>query len=1210
MSDRDRPGLDAEVAALHAKSRANLELAVILRGTISEARNRSRRSEIPTPAVHPDTSRIFAALARQEQDPTLTHYPEAAVRLAARLGARSLGFTDPAEDELRRPGAISRLFRKHLLEAGNSPSRVYAILRAWTGAAVSLGMERIRPRPRIPTDFDEVTYLLAHPDVARTVAAGGLRSGYDHWVRYGQQEGRAAHFRKRARRGRQERVQPPPGVPQDFDEDGYLFFNPDVANAVAQGRFPTGYAHWTAFGRAEGRGGGTWEPAPDRSGFLTLLEARPYGVNLYGFLSARSGLGTAGRSCARQLAAAQIPTHSIDVPPWSDAAAARRVPDFSAYRINVLQQNADDILPLARSYGTKLLQGCYNIGYFVWEMPSARPDWRHIYSYLDEIWAPSEFCRQAFQQATSLPVLRVPYSVEGLETKIAHSREYFQIPTGVFAFGCIFDVSSYMERKNPLCLIEAFRREFGDSSDVLLCLKFVNSGADHANVRAMSDAISGASNIRLFDKLMTESELVSFQNAIDCLVSPHRAEGFGLNLAEAMYLGKPVIATRYSGNLDFMRDDNSYLIDCALTPIPHDIGPYRKDNVWADPSGAHLGQLLRTVSGDSSGRQEKGRRAAREIRQNYSFEAVGRSIAGRFQELGLTEASLSPARLQSRRPSRPPSLFHRDTPAVVADEIRAWESKPVISVVTPVHNIRGDYLQRCIESVRSQYYPFWELCLCDDGSTNPETREMLERYRGIDPRIKLVRLERSHGIAVASNRAAEISTGSYLAFLDHDDEIAPDALSEAAAAIHAKSDIDFLYTDEDKIDETGAFTDHYCKPDWSPDHLLSVNYVLHLLVVRKELFYSVGQFRPEYSGAQDYDLVLRLTSRAQVIHHIPKVLYHWRKIPGSAAAEVDAKPEALDAGLRALADYVNQNFAGAFVEPGLLPGIFRVRHSILGDPLASLCILAGGGSTSILGRGTVDLLPNLVKSIAEKTAYANYEIVVVADENLSDATVRALSGIPHRRVTFPGPHRPFNFSKKVNFAWRQAHGRYVVLLNDDLEIISRHWLSAMLELLQRDGVGVVGAKLLYPDGNYQHVGMVLGVNGGAAHVYHGFPHTVGYNAFTHLVRNYSAVTAACMATRRELLETLGGFDEQLAVDYNDVDFCLRAIQRGYRVAYTPYAELFHFESSSISRTRQDPREEKFFREKWPSYLAHDPHYNPNLTRRGVDFSLDRDLQCD
>jgi len=749
--------------------------------------------------------------------------------------------------------------------------------------------------------------------------------------------------------------------------------------------------------------------------------------------------------------------------------------------------------------------------------------------------------------------------------------------------------------------VDAFRREFGDSRHVLLCLKYYNSSHDRTNLILLEEAIRGAPNIRLFGGLMEERELVSLENALDCLVSPHRSEGFGLTLAEAMYLGKPAVATRYAGNLDFMRDDNSYLIDCALTSLRRDIGPYYAGNIWAEPSVAHLQHLLREVFEDAAGRRRKAERGAEDIRSQYSAAAVGQALARRLDELGLSQPVPPKGILRNRSATRPPPYFHPETPRDVATEIRGWESKPLISVVTPVHNVPAGYLRSCIESVRQQYYPFWELCLCDDGSTDRETLDVLASYRGVDPRIKMVRLERNQGIARASNRAAEISTGAWLAMLDDDDELAPDALLEIARAVIADPEIDFVYTDEDKISESGDLLEHYCKPDWSPEHLLSVNYILHLLVVRKELFYAVGQFRLEFSGAQDYDLVLRLASRAQHVYHIPRILYHWRRTPGSAAAHVDAKPEALE-------DHVRRNRMDAVVEHGLLPGLFRVRQRLRGAPLVSLCILASGRTVEVKGRGPVDLLANFAASIVEKTDYPNYEIVVVDDGYLSEATEQALRGIDHRRVSCP-VQIPFNFPRKANFAWTEARGRYVLLLNDDLEVISPGWLSAMLEPLQDPAVGAVGAKLYFPDARIQHAGIVLGINETAVHVYHGFPADAnGYNLFLRVIRNYSAVTAACMATRIDVLDRTGGFDECFAVDFNDVDFCLKAIQNGYRVVWTPYAELLHFEGSTLQRRQQDPAERALFVNRWAAWVACDPHYNPNLTLRSGDFSMEPDLE--
>ena len=1048
-----------------------------------------------------------------------------------------------------------------------------------------------------PREFDEEAYLRRYPDAALAVAAGRFPSAAEHWKQVGSKQGRvlplpATHHHAR----------PGPAIPDTFDEDAYLFFNPDVAEAVRLGKCLSGYDHWSNHGRLEQRAGTPAQTAPDRRDFTHDLEQRPYGVNLYGFLSTPSGLGSVARGFVQALTTQSIPYNPIDVPPWKGGVEIRQLPAFDPFRINLIQQNADAFDRFLRAYGPQLLNGAYNIGYWLWELPSARSDWHHLYQYVDEIWVASEFCRTAFQACTTLPVKCIPPVVDNLDVKAVLGREHFNLPPNVFVFCYIFDVSSYLDRKNPFALIEAFQREFKDSPGVLLYLKLSNAHHDSGRVRQLEEAAHGARNIRIVSGLFSEEEIVSLHNAVDCMVSPHRSEGFGFNLAEAMYFGKPVIATRYSSNLDFMNDENGYLIDCKLIPVQQTAGPYLKGSVWADPSSEHLSALLRRVLDNPDERARKGRLAAQQIRRDFSAAAIGRRIANRFEEIGLNQPKLPQGYLRQHWIDPVRRMFGPGVTEAITREIRALPWKPVISVATPVYNVQGEYLRACIESVKAQWYPFWELCLCDDASTSAETREVLESYRGADPRIKIVNSPANQGIAPATNRAIEISTGEFIALLDNDDELAPDALFEVAKALNENEAIDFLYTDEDKLEPDGRYTDHYFKPDWSPEHLQSVMYILHMMVIRKDLFYAIGGFRAEFSGAQDYDLALRATAQTRAIHHIPKVLYHWRKIEGSAAATLDAKPQALEAGLRALQTHVAESGINARVEPGRVPGHFRVRHAIPGNPPVSLCILTHDIAAHVEQRGRLHLLEHFVKSIAARTDYPNYEIVICDDGNLSQRTRKALKDIPFRVASFKPGGKPFNFAAKANFAVKQA-GDYLVLLNDDMEVISSEWLTALMEYAQQPQIGAVGARLLFPDNAVQHVGVAIGVNGGAAHLYHNYPaDLIGYNAFTHIVRNYSAVTAACLATRKEVVARAGGFDERLAIDYNDIDFCLSVLEAGYRIVYTPYAELYHFEGRSAERRSQNPAEVALFQQKWAKYLNHDPHYNPNLSRTRVDFS--------
>jgi GT2 family glycosyltransferase len=382
-------------------------------------------------------------------------------------------------------------------------------------------------------------------------------------------------------------------------------------------------------------------------------------------------------------------------------------------------------------------------------------------------------------------------------------------------------------------------------------------------------------------------------------------------------------------------------------------------------------------------------------------------------------------------------------------------------------------------------------------------------------------------------------------------------------------------------------------------------YVLHMLVVRKKLFLELGGFREAYAGAQDFDLMLRLSRSTTRIHHIPKALYHWRALPGSAAAVVDAKPYALKAGLRALEDHVAiRHGKHAWVEDGLLPGTFRVRRQLLGTPRVSLLILTNNGALELPGRPRFQMVDNLVDSILRRTAYRNFEIVVVDNSRLSAAQKARFAGLGVRVENYAGPVVPFNYAAKANFALRVCRTEHLVMLNDDMEVINEDWLSSLIELSQEPEIGAVGGRLLHADGSIQHVGCVIGVNGGSAHIYHSFPNThVGYNGFTHLIRNYSAVTGACFATRKSVVAQVGGFDESFAVDFNDTDLCLRMIESGYRVAYTPYCQLFHFEGASAQRTTQNAEEHRRFVSRWARYMENDPYFNPNFAKNRFDFTV-------
>jgi GT2 family glycosyltransferase len=765
----------------------------------------------------------------------------------------------------------------------------------------------------------------------------------------------------------------------------------------------------------------------------------------------------------------------------------------------------------------------------------------------------------------------------------------------------VFDLGSTSERKNPLAAVRAVTDGFGERDDVVLVLKFHSSRHEPGFLARLNGEVRGLRNVMILPGELSEAEMARLRQICDCLISPHRSEGFGLNIAEFMALGKPVIATRYSGNLDYFDADVGYPVDYRLVEVKTTCGPYAAGSVWAEPNVASLAAQMRAVIDDPMEAGRRGARAAARIGTLFNHAAIGNAMRARFKSINLDAEPVRFLGWLGRSPTR--AVFRSQPFAAPRCPTDRLDLLTAFSVIVPVFDVPGPLLERCIRSVLGQSYTFWELCLCNDGSTRADTLEVLERYRGSSLKIKIRDLPGNAGIAAASNAAAEMAVGDFLVLLDHDDELAPDALWEAASAISARPRVDCLYSDEDKINEAGEQIEHFFKPDWSPEHLESVMYVLHMLVIRKSLFYEVGGFRAGFDGAQDYDLMLRCARATDNIHHIARVLYHWRAIPGSSAEQVDAKPYALAAGLRALQDHAIRKYgSGARAEPGLTPGTFRLRRPLCPPPRVTLLILTNNVSARLPGRGKVRLVDNFVDSILRHTAYPDYEIVVVDNSTLDKAQLARFRKLSVRVENWE-PEAGFNFAAKANYAVSCAGTEHVVILNDDMEVISPGWLEALMELSQDLQVGVVGARLLHFDGTIQHAGMVLGVNGAAAHAYHSFPgQFVGYNAFTHVIRNYSAVTGACLATKRSILAQVGGFDEAFAIDFNDVDLCLRIGKAGYRVVYTPFAELYHLEHASAPRQRASPGETQRFQARWAEEIGNDPFYNPNLARDRLDYA--------
>ncbi len=542
-------------------------------------------------------------------------------------------------------------------------------------------------------------------------------------------------------------------------------------------------------------------------------------------------------------------------------------------------------------------------------------------------------------------------------------------------------------------------------------------------------------------------------------------------------------------------------------------------------------------------------------------------------------------------------LFASDRDRMRA-QAAAWSEPPRISVLMPVYDPPERFLRQAIESVQGQLYPHWELCIVDDGSTAPHVRRTLEEYAGRDPRIRLASHEDNRGISAATNSALERATGDYVALLDHDDELAEHALFRVAEAIVADRSLDMIYSDEDKLEPDGRHVEPFFKPDWSPELFLACMYTCHLGVYRTRLVRQISGFRSEFDSAQDYDLVLRLTARTGRIHHIPDVLYHWRKLPTSAATAVAAKPQAPEAGRRALEDHLRRQSRPGSVEPGRFAGLHRVRFALQDEPQVSIIIASACRPMRVRGKTTYHI-ERCVESIRSRSTYRNCEILLVHHPNdVSPDLADRLDRLGVARLARGGP---FNWSAAMNLGAAAAGGDHLLFLNDDTEVITPDWLESLLEFSQLPEIGAVGPQLVFPDGTLQHAGVVV-EELTPRHAFYRFPADhPGYFSSNVMHRNVGAVTGACLMTRADLFQAVGGFCERLPLNYSDVDYCLRVQRACRRVVYTPHARLYHFEGATKPGTFE--AELRAFQERWRERWPRDPYYNPNLSEEFGDYRI-------
>lgn len=545
-----------------------------------------------------------------------------------------------------------------------------------------------------------------------------------------------------------------------------------------------------------------------------------------------------------------------------------------------------------------------------------------------------------------------------------------------------------------------------------------------------------------------------------------------------------------------------------------------------------------------------------------------------------------------------------DQETLEAQKKHKFDYRPLISIAVPAYQTPVEFLKQMIESLISQTYPEWELCIANASPDNEEMQRVLADYSAKDSRVRFCNLKENLGIAENTNRAFSMAKGEFMGLLDHDDLLAPNALYEIVQALQDHPQADALYTDEDKV--TTELDEHFqphLKPDFNLDLLRSNNYICHFFVVRRSIVEKAGGFRKEFDGAQDYDFIFRCTENAREVLHVPEILYHWRTHKASTADNPASKMYAFEAGKRAIEANLERTGTKGVVSHTQDLGFYRVKYPVQGKPLVSVIIP---------NKDEKETLQTCMEMLNSNTSYQNFEIIIIENNSTTDEIFRyykELSKDPRIHLLRWG--KEFNYSAINNFGVAHAKGEYLLFLNNDIKSINPDWMEELLGVCQRPEVGGVGAKLIYPDNTIQHAGCVVGMGGIAGHMFVDMPaDRTGYLHKASLLQDMSAVTAACLMMKKEVFEETGGFTEELAVAFNDVDLCLKVRKNNHLIVYDPYAKLYHMESKtrgaedSKEKVRRFQTEIEYMRCHWLDILKNgDPYYNKNLSLTKWNYSL-------
>lgn len=797
----------------------------------------------------------------------------------------------------------------------------------------------------------------------------------------------------------------------------------------------------------------------------------------------------------------------------------------------------------------------------------------------DVIITPTRQTARVYQGLTRTSVEVVPYGIPDLGYALRVAAT--DAPTKFLLLG------SYEERKGQDIFLEALHRM---DAGVRERGSFTLAGRplDRAFFDRATAKAAMFPNVQLLTGL-EHADAARLMTETDVLVISSRDETMPISIIEALSLGRAVITSDVGGIREWIRDGlNGFL-------VPPEDGPALAD------------AISRSIS-DPPGRAAIAETGRRSYERHFRVETFSENFSRVV--LRAWRGEIPPAGRQTC--SYDEWLREFDTPATaeraeLRRRMRHLTCEPLISVLMPVYNPEPDFLRAAIESVKAQLYPRWELCIADDASTDSRIRPLLEEALASDDRIKVVFRPTNGHISACSNSALALATGEWCALLDHDDTLSEGALAYVAQEIDRRPDAALIYSDEDKIDAAGVRSNPFFKSDYDSELFLAQNYINHLGIYRRVLLNEIGGFREGFEGSQDYDLALRVLERisATQVRHIPRILYHWRTAGGSLAAAVDAKPYARGAARRAIADHLRRRQVAGAVEP--CPEnheSHRVRYDVP-DPAPLVSVI-------IPMRDRVELLEHCLASVGAHTVYPALEVIVV-DNGSTEAKTREFLAELQRaaRARVLRDDGEFNFSRLNNLAAREARGDLLLFMNNDIEATSPGWLAEMVSEAAQPDVGAVGARLWYPNDTLQHGGVVLGLGGVAGHAHTGVPRGhPGYFNRAWLQHQCSAVTAACMLVKRVVFEQLGGFEERnLAVNFNDTDLCLRIVRAGFRIVWTPYADLTHHESSSRGHHATRAQQAQFFAEasymqqKWGRELLNDPFYSPNLSLKLPGYEI-------